>query len=52
MAQVYIFDILSRLDPNSFSASAFANCLRDKIYAPWALNKPGMPVYSKWKKAS
>lgn len=50
MAQVYIFDVLSRLDPSSPSESAFASSLRDKIYAPWALNKQGMPVYSKWKK--
>lgn len=50
MAQVYIFDVLSRLDPNSPSESIFANSLRDKIYASWKLNKQGMPVYSKWKK--
>lgn len=50
MAQVYIFDVLSRLDPSSHSESVFAGSLRDKIYGPWAMNKKGMPVYSKWKK--
>lgn len=50
MAQVYIFDVLSRLDPSNPSELAFANSLRNKIYHPWTLNTPGMPVYSKWKR--
>ncbi|KAL7270903.1 hypothetical protein RUND412_006375 [Rhizina undulata] len=51
-ALAYVFDILSRLDPNSPAEKKLALKLRDNTFEPWTRNKPGMPIYSKWKKTS
>ncbi|KAI5806946.1 hypothetical protein EDC01DRAFT_7245 [Geopyxis carbonaria] len=51
-AQVYMFDMLSRMDESNNIQANFVKLIREKLFKPWTQNFPGMPIYVAWKKPS
>jgi hypothetical protein len=48
--QVYVFDVLARLDEEESEQSQWATVLREKIFIPWTQNYPGMHIWTPWKR--
>lgn len=48
--QVYVFDVLARLDEEESEQSQWVAVLRKKIFTPWTQNYPGMHIWTPWKR--
>lgn len=51
-AQVYMFDMLTRMDEKQPALMAFVKRLREMMFAPWTENFSGMSIWVSWKKVS
>jgi hypothetical protein len=49
-SQVYVFDILSRMDETDPVQVEFVKDLREKLFFPWTENFPGISIWTAWKK--
>jgi len=51
-SQVYMFDMLARMDETDMVQVGFIKELREKLFFPWTENFEGMSIWTAWKKVS
>ncbi|KAA8914831.1 hypothetical protein FN846DRAFT_238449 [Sphaerosporella brunnea] len=49
-SQVYMFDMLARMDAKDPTQVEFVKVLRERLFAPWTENFPGISIWTAWKK--
>jgi hypothetical protein len=49
-SQVYMFDMLARMDENDPIQVQFVKTLRQRLFVPWTENFPGISIWTAWKK--
>ena len=49
-AQVYMFEMLARMDENEPAQAEFVGLLREALFAPWTENYAGMSIWISWKR--